>query len=136
MGAPVTGMIILGIVQTWLALMTISPTLSEQFSALVNLAVVTNVLPYIIAAVGADRDDEGGPCASGESTRLNATIALIGMAYSVFAIYASGNGRGAGRHDRHRHWFHHLRPDRPAFRQWRERGADRVTEEGPTSQEE
>ena len=49
MGAPVTGMIVLGIVQTLLALMTISPTLSEQFSALVNLSVVTNVLPYIIA---------------------------------------------------------------------------------------
>ena len=49
MGAPVTGMIVLGVAQTLLALMTISPTLSEQFSALVNLAVVTNVVPYIIA---------------------------------------------------------------------------------------
>ena len=49
MGAPVTGMIVLGVVQTLLALMTISPTLSEQFSALVNLAVVTNVMPYIIS---------------------------------------------------------------------------------------
>ena len=48
-GAPVTGMIVLGVVQTLLALMTISPTLSEQFSALVNLAVVTNVVPYIIS---------------------------------------------------------------------------------------
>ena len=49
MGAPITGMIILGVVQSLLALSTISPTLSEQFSALVNLAVVTNVLPYIIS---------------------------------------------------------------------------------------
>ena len=49
MGAPITGMIVLGVVQTLLALLTISPTLSEQFSALVNLAVVTNVIPYIIA---------------------------------------------------------------------------------------
>ena len=43
------GMIILGAVQTLLALSTISPTLSKQFWALVNLAVVTNVVPYIIA---------------------------------------------------------------------------------------
>ncbi len=43
LGAPVTGMIVLGVVQSLLALSTISPTLSEQFSALVNLAVVTNV---------------------------------------------------------------------------------------------
>ena len=49
MGAPVTGMIVMGVVQTLLALSTISPTLSEQFSALVNLAVVTNVIPYIIS---------------------------------------------------------------------------------------
>src|SRR6478609_4813471 len=49
MGAPVTGMIVLGVVQTLLALSTISPSLSEQFAALVNLAVVTNVLPYIIS---------------------------------------------------------------------------------------
>ncbi len=37
MGAPITGMIVLGVVQTLLALSTISPTLSEQFGALVNL---------------------------------------------------------------------------------------------------
>jgi putrescine:ornithine antiporter len=49
MGAPITGMIFLGVVQSLLALSTISPSLSEQFSALVNLAVVTNVVPYIIA---------------------------------------------------------------------------------------
>jgi putrescine:ornithine antiporter len=89
MGAPVSGMIILGIVQTGLALMTISPTLSEQFSALVNLAVVTNVLPYIIAlsALFVMMKTAGVPQSK---YRLNATIALIGMAYSVFAIYASG----------------------------------------------
>ena len=49
MGAPITGMIIMGVVQSLMALSTISPNLSEQFSALVNLAVVTNVVPYIIA---------------------------------------------------------------------------------------
>ena len=49
MGAPIVGMIVLAIVQSLLALSTISPTLSEQFGAVVNLAVVTNVIPYIIA---------------------------------------------------------------------------------------
>src|SRR5262249_8272296 len=48
-GAPITGMIIMGVVQTLLALMTVSPDLSSQFGALVNLAVVTNVVPYILA---------------------------------------------------------------------------------------
>ena len=48
-GAPITGMLIMGVVQTLLALMTMSPDLSSQFGALVNLAVVTNVVPYILA---------------------------------------------------------------------------------------
>ena len=71
MGAPITGMIVLGVVQTLLALSTISPTLSEQFSALVNLAVVTNVIPYIVVAVGAvrhDEDREGGRPTSTRAT--------------------------------------------------------------------
>ncbi len=89
MGAPVTGMLVLGVVQTLLALSTISPTLSEQFSALVNLAVVTNVIPYIVslsalmimmknAGVGQD------------IFRRNTAVVVVAMAYSVFAIYASG----------------------------------------------
>ena len=49
MGAPVTGMIVMGVVQTAMALSTISPTLSETFGVLVNLAVVSNVVPYIIS---------------------------------------------------------------------------------------
>src|SRR4029078_2774766 len=49
LGAPVTGMIVLGVVQSVLALSTMSPSLSQQFGKLFNLAVVTNVIPYIMA---------------------------------------------------------------------------------------
>jgi putrescine:ornithine antiporter len=95
MGAPVTGMVVLGVVQSLLALMTISPTLSEQFSALVNLAVVTNVLPYIIAlsalfvmmrAAGVDQ----------ARYRLNTLIVLVAMLYSTYALYASGHSAVMG----------------------------------------
>ena len=89
MGAPVTGMIILGVVQTLLALMTISPTLSEQFAALVNLAVVTNVLPYIIALSALMVMMKAAGVPQGKY-RFNTAIATLGMIYSVFAIYASG----------------------------------------------
>lgn len=82
-------MIVMGVVQSLLALMTISPTLSEQFAALVNLAVVTNVLPYIISlsALFVMMRAAGVP---ERKFRLNAAIAMVGMLYSVFAIYASG----------------------------------------------
>ena len=89
MGAPVVGMIILGVVQSLLALSTISPTLSEQFSALVNLAVVTNVIPYIISlsALFVMMRVAGVPQAK---YRLNGFITVVAMLYSTFAIYASG----------------------------------------------
>jgi putrescine:ornithine antiporter len=89
LGAPIVGMIVLGFVQTGLALMTISPTLSEQFSALVNLAVVTNVLPYIVSLsalvvmMRAARVEDS-------VFRRNVFVLVIALAYSVFALYASG----------------------------------------------
>ena len=89
MGAPVTGMIVLGVVQTLLALSTISPTLSEQFSALVNLAVVTNVIPYVVALSALMVMMKKAQVAQNVYTR-NVVIAVIAMAYSVFALYASG----------------------------------------------
>jgi putrescine:ornithine antiporter len=89
MGAPITGMIVLGIVQSVLALSTISPTLSEQFSALVNLAVVTNVVPYIIA-LSALMVMMKSAAVSETLYRRNAVIVLVAMLYSVYALYASG----------------------------------------------
>jgi putrescine:ornithine antiporter len=89
MGAPITGMIVLGFVQTGLALMTISPTLSEQFSALVNLAVVTNVIPYIVSLSALMVMMKAAKVSEGVWTR-NVIITLIAMSYSVFALYASG----------------------------------------------
>jgi len=89
LGAPIAGMIVLGVVQTLLALSTISPTLSEQFSALVNLAVVTNVVPYIVALSALMVMMKAGKVAQG-TYRLNVVIGLVAMLYSVFALYASG----------------------------------------------
>ncbi|RVL56328.1 putrescine-ornithine antiporter [Sinorhizobium meliloti] len=95
MGAPVTGMIVMGVVQSLLALMTISPTLNEQFAALVNLAVVTNVLPYIISLSALFVMMRAAGVAESKF-RLNSSIAIVGMLYSVFAIYASGKDAALG----------------------------------------
>jgi len=89
MGAPLAGMLIMGVLQTVMALSTISPNLSEQFAALVNLAVVTNVVPYIIALsalfvmmrkAGVDQ----------RTWRRNSFVAVVAILYSVYALYASG----------------------------------------------
>jgi putrescine:ornithine antiporter len=88
-GAPITGMLILGVVQTLLALSTISPSLSEQFGVLVNLAVVTNVVPYVIAlsALFVMMKHANAPA---NVYKRNTVVTLIAMLYSVYALFASG----------------------------------------------
>jgi putrescine:ornithine antiporter len=83
------GMVIMGIVQSVLALSTISPDLNKQFSALVNLAVVTNVLPYIIALSALFvmmRDAK----VDQRTWRLNTFVAVVAILYSIYALWASG----------------------------------------------
>jgi putrescine:ornithine antiporter len=89
MGAPIAGMVILGVVQSLMALSTISPDLSQQFSALVNLAVVTNVIPYIVAlsALTVIMQAAKVPQAI---YRRNLAVAVVAIVYSVYALWASG----------------------------------------------
>ncbi len=89
LNAPLLGLICCAILQSLIALSTISPNVSEQFSKLVNLAAVTNLIPYVTslsgllvimykAQVGLD------------IFRRNSLILLIGMLYCFYALYASG----------------------------------------------
>ena len=88
-GAPIVGMTVMGVVQSLLALTTISPSLTEQFSVLVNLAVVTKVIPYIIAlsALPVMMRVAG---VSRHKYRQAMSVAVVAIAYSVYAIFASG----------------------------------------------
>jgi putrescine:ornithine antiporter len=88
-GAPLAGMVIMGVVQSLMALSTISPDLNEQFSALVNLAVVTNVLPYVIAlsALWVMMRDAKVPDGT---HKMNTFVAVVALAYSIYALWASG----------------------------------------------
>jgi putrescine:ornithine antiporter len=79
----------MGVVQSLLALSTISPTLSEQFSALVNLAVVTNVVPYVVALSALPVMMKMAKV-DAKVYRRNSVVAMVAMLYSVFALYASG----------------------------------------------
>ena len=88
-GAPLAGMVIMGVVQSVMALSTISPDLNEQFSALVNLAVVTNVLPYVIAlsalwVMMRDAKVEEG------ARKMIGFVAAVAIVYSIYAIFESG----------------------------------------------
>ena len=58
-------------------------------AVLVNLAVVTNVVPYIIS-LSALLFMMQAAGVTGGKYQTSAAIALVGMLYSVYAIYASG----------------------------------------------
>ena len=88
-GAPIAGMVVMGVLQSLMALSTMSPTLGEQFSALVNLAVVTNVVPYLISlsALPVMMRITG---VSAPRYRRTMVVLFVALAYSTFAVYASG----------------------------------------------
>jgi putrescine:ornithine antiporter len=91
-GAPVKGMIILGIVQTLLAFSAVSPNLNEQFETLVNLATITNLVPYILCMAAVKiilvcAEKHGKNVGSHSSSMIAATL---GCVYSLYACYASG----------------------------------------------
>ncbi|MDF3174119.1 putrescine-ornithine antiporter [Pseudomonas sp. ER28] len=89
MNAPVVGMIVCGVLQTLMALSTISPDAAAQFSKLVNLAAVTNLIPYLTALTGLLVI----MYKAGFSTTIyarNLVVLLVAVTYSLYALYACG----------------------------------------------
>ncbi|EHN3539269.1 putrescine-ornithine antiporter [Escherichia coli] len=72
-----------------MALMTISPSLNSQFNVLVNLAVVTNIIPYILsmAALVIIQKVANVPPSKAKVANF---VAFVGAMYSFYALYSSG----------------------------------------------
>jgi putrescine:ornithine antiporter len=89
LGAPILGLIANAVLQTGMAVSTISPNASEQFGKLVNLAAVTNIIPYITALSALLIIMQKAGVARAVEYR-NMVILALAMAYSFYALYASG----------------------------------------------
>ncbi|MEK1904600.1 MAG: putrescine-ornithine antiporter [Pseudomonas sp.] len=89
LGAPLAGLLANAVLQTLMALSTISPNAAEQFSKLVNLAAVTNIIPYItsLSALLVIMQKAG---VSRSVHNRNVFALVIAMGYSFYALYASG----------------------------------------------
>ncbi|BDM22506.1 putrescine-ornithine antiporter [Pseudomonas sp. NPDC089428] len=88
-GVPLAGMLTCAVLQSLIALSTLSPNASAQFGRLVNLAAVTNIIPYITSLTGllvimykAQVDIA--------IFRRNSAIMLVAVCYCFYALYASG----------------------------------------------
>lgn len=90
--APIVGMVTLMICQILLSLLTISPNLINQFNTLVNLAVVTNLVPYVLD-MGALKTIQmsAGLTKESKGFKLTNVIAVIAGIYSLYSMYASGS---------------------------------------------
>ena len=86
---PIAGMIVLVVCQSVLALLTTSPDLSSQFDRLVNLAVVTNIVPYLLSMAALMTIHKAAGVSPRQALLAN-VIAYIGAAYSYFALWSSG----------------------------------------------
>lgn len=88
-GTPIVGMLVLLAAQTALGLLTISPDLSKQFNILVNFAVVTNLVPYILSMAALMTLQKVSNVPAGKALVTN-IIAWVAAAYSYLALYSSG----------------------------------------------
>lgn len=87
--APVIGMLIIVAIQTGFCFMTISPELFKQFNRLVDLAVVTNIMPYILSMAALPVIMK---VAKVEVTKAKVYIFIgfIGALYSFYALLSTG----------------------------------------------
>jgi putrescine:ornithine antiporter len=87
--APLVGLLVNGVLQTAMAFSTMSPNASEQFSKLVSLAAVTNLVPYVTSLSGLLIIMHKASVDKSSYSR-NVMALMIAMLYSFYAIYASG----------------------------------------------
>ena len=89
LGAPIGGLTVNAILQTLMAFSTMSPNATAQFNKLVNLAAVTNLVPYVTslsALLIVMHKFKSGK----KVFDRNVAVLMVAMAYSIYAIYASG----------------------------------------------
>jgi len=87
--APIIGMTIMTVVETIIAFATISPSLMEQFSQIVDLAVVTNLVPYVLSMAALPAILSMANVSKSKKMSVAVPL-LIATAYSFYALYACG----------------------------------------------
>ena len=84
---PLRGMFLILLMQSVLALMTVSPSLSEQFEQLANLAVVTNVIPYILCAASLKAILEQENISNAACNRnVSYFLSAVSVMYCLYAV--------------------------------------------------
>lgn len=83
-GAPSRNLIVTAVLMSIVCISTLSGTLGEQFSMVINMAVILNVLVYVYACLALLRLS-GGMTAPGPRWRAR-TVALAGLGFGILII--------------------------------------------------
>lgn len=77
------------VIQSAMTLSSMSPTLLKQFHILINLAVMVNLIPYLLAMASVSdlQKAEGIPP---KKARIANIAGVVGGIYSVYAVYGCG----------------------------------------------
>lgn len=85
-GVPGHGLVIVAVLMTAVLFATMSPTLAEQFSRIVDLAVILIIVPYVYSAVAVVKvvHDHGVEKSNFRNSKI---IALLAVTYCLWAVW-------------------------------------------------
>ncbi|MBP3437721.1 MAG: putrescine-ornithine antiporter [Sutterella sp.] len=89
LNVPAAGMVIILVLQSLTALLTVDPRLEQQFYILKDLAVVTNLVPYLLAFAAVNVIMHREPV-DPKTARRTTIFASFASLYSLYALYACG----------------------------------------------
>lgn len=84
-------MVVALLIEAVMAFSSISPNLTAQFTLLVNLAVITNVIPYILSMGSLRTMQEIDGTSTKQKKSVNTIVAFIAGIYSIYAITQAGS---------------------------------------------
>lgn len=90
-GTPAFGLVVSNLLASGLILMNFSESLADQFEFIILLATLSTLVPYLVCALAElmISIQSGRPLAKNQTFKV-ITLAVLGFAYSLWAIYGAG----------------------------------------------
>ena len=88
-GAPIIGICVITVAQTAISFMTVSPSLDKQFTVLLDLSVMTNLIPYLLS-MSALMVLQHAEHVSAKLARRANIIAVLATIYCLYALHTTG----------------------------------------------
>lgn len=88
-GAPIVGICVITAAQTAISFMTVSPSLDKQFTVLLDLSVMTNLIPYLLS-MSALMVLQHVEHVSDKLARKANIVAVLATIYCLYALHTTG----------------------------------------------